>query len=134
MIQVYNSIPEHTRMTADPFSEDLVYLWDVRRMKGKIIVDELEIPGKVCRGYILLQESKKDWTIRGFFVDQQCRNQGIGSALLDKVDEIVSKSKNKICYVNITEGAESIYIRHGFQILGPRSDFPTQVKAKKVYD
>ena len=133
-LKVLEKIPDSVRSICDPFSRDLVYLWDARYMKGLVILDEIEIPGKVCRGYILLQESKKDWTIRGFFVDQQCRNRGIGSKLLEKVDEIVSASKKKICYVNITEGAEDIYLKHGFTILGRRSDFPTQFRAKKTYD
>lgn len=130
---VHNLIPETARAIQDPFSQDLIYLWDARYMKGKVFTVETYEEPVECLGYLLLQESKKDWTIRGFFVQDQYRGHGIGDGLLTCVDDFISESKKKVCYVNITRGAEGSYLRHGFEILGPRVDFPDQVKAKKVY-
>ena len=97
-------------------------------MKGKVFI--ISKDGKYC-GYVLLEEGKR-WTIRGFFVVPEYRNQGIGSRLLSLVCQFVD-GKKQDCLVNITKGAEKIYINYGFEILGPRTDFPDQVKAIRHY-
>lgn len=114
-------IPEAIRQIDDPFSRELIELWDIRHMKGKTFyVGD--------RGYILLQDCRKHWTIRGFFVQPEDRGKGLGSVLLANVCDFVDGQRQD-CFVNITKGAESIYVRHGFEIIGPRLDFPDQLRA-----
>ena len=124
-IQVSKEVPAGVRNIDDPFSRELIELWDMRYMKGKtfFVAD---------RGYILLEDCKKHWTIRGFFVRPEERGKGLGSDLLANVCDFVDNQEQD-CFVNITRGAESIYIRHGFEILGPRPDFPDQLRAIRRY-
>lgn len=126
--EIWDTIPDPVRNFEDPFSRELIDLWDRRYMKGKVFL--VSEDGKYC-GYILLEEGRK-WTIRGFFVQPGCRNRGIGSRLLSLVCQFVD-GKKQDCLVNITKGIEKIYIDHGFEILGPRLDFPDQVKAIRRY-
>ena len=122
---VLDKIPESIRQINVPFSRELIELWDIRYMKGKIFFVE-------NKGYILLQDCKKHWTIRGFFVQLEERGKGLGSVLLANVCDFVD-SQRQDCFVNITKGAENIYVRYGFEIIGPRPDFPDQVRAIKRY-
>lgn len=121
---VSETIPDSIRQIDDPFSKELIELWDMRYMKGKVFWLE--------EGYILLQDCKKHWTIRGFFIRPEARNRRLGSMLLTEVCKFVGRKKQD-CWVNITKGAESIYVRHGFEIIGPRPDFPDQIRAIRRY-
>ena len=126
--EIWDIIPDPVRNLEDPFSKNLIDLWDKRYMKGKVFL--VSEDGKYC-GYVLLEEGRK-WTIRGFFVQPGYRNRGSGNRLLSLVCQFVD-GKKQDCLVNITKGKEKIYIDHGFEILGPRSDFPGQVKAIRRY-
>lgn len=122
---ISDKIPEAIRQIDDPFSRELIELWDMRYMKGKVFCVE-------DKGYILLQDCRKHWTIRGFFVQPEFRGKGLGSVLLANVCDFMEQQKQD-CFVNITKGAESIYQRFNFEIIGPRPDFPDQVRAIRRY-
>lgn len=77
-------------------------------------------------GFILVQKSEEDWTIRGTFVSEWVRGKGVGSLLLDQTIKDFRKSGKECFWVNISEGAESFYLKHGFQLLAKRKDFPDQ--------
>ena len=78
-------------------------------------------------GFILVQKSKEDWTIRGTFVSEWVRGKGVGGLLLDQTIGDFRKSRKECFWVNISEGAESFYLKHGFQLLAKRKDFPDQI-------
>ena len=122
---ISDKIPEAIRQIDDPFSKELIELWDIRHMKGKIFYVE-------DKGYILLQDCRKHWTIRGFFVQSEFRGKGLGSVLLANVCDFMEQQKQD-CFVNITKGAESIYIKYRFELLGPRLDFLDQIRAIRRY-
>lgn len=125
VVSIKVDIPESLRQINDPFSQELIELWDERHMKGRTFYVE-------NKGYILLQDCKKHWTIRGFFVQAEDRGRGLGSNILANVCKFVDSQKQD-CFVNITIGAENIYIKYGFEILGPRPDFPDQLRAIRRY-
>lgn len=127
-VEFWDRIPESVRDFKDPFSKELIELWDRRYMQGSIFLASMD--GEY-RGYVLLEKGTK-WTIRGFYVQPEYRNRGIGNSLLKLVCQFVD-GKKQDCLVNITKGAEKIYIHNGFEILGPRLDFPDQVKAIRRY-
>lgn len=102
----------------DPFVEEIYNLWKERNMKGYV----LKIQGK---GFLLLEDKREEseMVIRGFYVKPEHRGQGIGKALLECLVEHV---KNRFIWVNITEGAESLYESVKFRILGRREGYPDQ--------
>lgn len=120
--KILNSI----RAFEDTFSQELINLWDSRKLQGKIfyILNSKREPV----GYILLEEQLKYDVIRGFYVKSDYRNLGYGTHLLEVVDDYV-KSLPKNVLVNITKGAEGVYVREGYKLLGPREDFPDQIRA-----
>lgn len=65
------------------------------------------------------------------FVSPEARGRKIASRLVQYVQRVV-KDQSKVLYgekaiwVNITSGAENIYTRLGFKVLGTRKDFPDQ--------
>lgn len=122
---ISDKIPETIRQIDDPFSKELIELWDIRYMKGKIFYVE-------DRGYILLQDCEKHWTIRGFFVQSEFRGKGLGSVLLANTCDFMDRQRQD-CFVNITKGAENIYEKYRFELIGPRPDFPDQVRAIRRY-
>ena len=78
-------------------------------------------------GFILVQKTEEDWTIRGTFISDWARGKGVGSLLLGRVIADFQNSGKKCLWVNITEGAEGFYLKHGFQLLTRRKDFPDQI-------
>lgn len=102
----------------DPFVDEIYSLWKERRMMGYVM--------KIERvGFLLLEDKRElsEMVIRGFYVKPEHRNKGIGKILLKCLVEYV---KDKFIWVNITEGAENLYIKEKFKVLGRRKDFPDQ--------
>ena len=125
----------------DPFAKELINLWRERDLKGYAILYRDAIAkqekGLVSydlspvRGFILVEKSpgSEVATIRGLFVEPEARNRSIGSRLIRYVQQVVKQKASygeKAIWVNITLGAENIYTRLGFKILGTRKDFPDQ--------
>jgi GNAT superfamily N-acetyltransferase len=130
-IYMSEQIIKELRDISDPFSQELIKLWDDRKLTGKVFY---MLDGLTCIGYILLDTSNRSrWTIRGFFVQGQYRGRGFGQKLLQSATYYCT-NLHKDVYVNITKGAENIYRNEGYELLGPREDFPDQIKAvKKAY-
>lgn len=116
-----NFICQEIRDIPDPFSKELVRLWDERNLKGQIFSEWEE---KEVSGYILVENTltKDHVTIRGLFVCEQCRGKGVAKQLLHCVKSFYSRP----IVVNITEGVERLYESVGFVIVGTRKDFPDQ--------
>ena len=71
-------------------------------------------------GFILLQDtSRKLKTIRGTWINERFRRQGLGEALLKLVQSECEHESVDIL-VNITKGAEGFYEKNGFEIVGQR--------------
>lgn len=115
------------RSIKDSFSEELINLWDFRKLSGTVFY-AFDESLKDCLGYILVEEQKDHVTIRGFYVKEECRGNGHGTTLLKAVDDHYC-FLGKDIYVNITKGAENLYVKEGHELLGPREDFPDQIKA-----
>ena len=129
VITLSEQILPGVRAIQDPFSQELIKLWDDRKLEGKIFYALNERWEPI--GYLLLDTVVRDrWTIRGFFVREDYRGQGYGKKLL-QVATYFCKSFDKDTFVNITEGAEKIYLDEGYEILGRREDFPDQFRAVK---
>ena len=114
------------RSIEDPFSKEIIHLWDDRKMQGKLYWFQ---KGKLPLGYILMQEEGEINTIRGLYVVPEARGKGIATKLLRKVCDIEDAREVRVIVVNITEGAENVYIRNKFKLLGKRKDFPDQIIA-----
>lgn len=94
-------------------------------MEGRIFQINEEGTEEVA-GYLLLETAGDTVTIRGLYICEGFRRQGIGNRLLSKCIQYVEQTGRKHMYVNITEGAERFYQKYGFTILGVRKDFPDQ--------
>lgn len=127
----------------DPFAKDLIDLWNKRGLKGYSVLyrDAIARNNKGLVSYTLsrvlgfiLVERKGSGpvTIRGLYVSPEARGRCIGSRLIQYVQKISKQDQEghvygeKAIWVNITSGAENIYTRLGFKILGTRKDFPDQ--------
>lgn len=119
-------IPKAIRDIEDPFSKELIDLWDSRKLKG-LVFSEYDEEGIVS--YILLEDRGEVATIRGFFTVPRSRGKGYGTQLLQTVCDLCDSFGKKTIVVNITKGAQNPYIRTGFVPLGKRKDFPNQVLA-----
>ncbi len=75
----------------------------------------------------LLQDtSRKLKTIRGTWINERFRRQGLGEALLKLVQSECEHESVDIL-VNITKGAEGFYEKNGFEIVGHRDDFDMNI-------
>jgi len=118
------TVPGYLRTIQDPFSQELIGLWDSRKLEGKIYTlrDEEKLVG-----YILVEELGPECTIRGFYILPEFRGQGYGTGFLISVCKILEKREGRgPIYVNITDGAQKVYTECGFIILGRRKDFTDQ--------
>lgn len=116
----------------DNFSKELVKLWKDRQMSGTVFsVCENTKKRSPTLGYILLEETKNRHTIRGFWVSKDYRGKGLGTELLNSTCAWCDTFGVSEIFVNITESSQNIYIyqNQGFKIIGPRQDFPEQLKA-----
>lgn len=78
-------------------------------------------------GFILLQDnSPKYKTIRGTWVSENFRGQGVGEKLLSTVLQGY-KHRDVDIVVNITPGAEGFYEKYGFKIVGKREDLDMNI-------
>lgn len=127
-VEIRDRIPEAIRDLENPFSKELIGLWDRRYIQGLIFI--LRDQGQY-QGYILLEQGKK-YTIRGVFIWDNVRYEEFEQKLLEEVCRFLDIKKQN-CLANITKGAEKIYLDHGFEILGPRTGFLDQVKAIRRY-
>lgn len=117
-------VPEILRTIQDPFSQELIELWDNRELEGKIYT--LWDNGDLV-GYILVELTGKKCTIRGFYIISDFRGKGYGTGFLNSVCRILETNENRgPIIVNITSGAEKVYELTNFNILGTRKDFPDQ--------
>lgn len=121
----------------------MVDLWTERNLEGYAILYRDAIASRrkglvsynlsPVQGFILVEVSpvREAVTIRGLFVSPEARGRKIASRLVQYVQRVV-KDQSKVLYgekaiwVNITSGAENIYTRLGFKVLGTRKDFPDQ--------
>ncbi len=129
MIRRSLRIPKDVQAIEDPFSQELCRLWNSRDMQGFVFTvrDSENIPV----GYALLEDFGRTCTIRGLFVCEDYRRHRVGSRLLHHVLESCALEGRDKLLVNITDGAEKIYEREGFRILGRRVDFPDQQLATR---
>ena len=67
-------------------------------------------------------EQGPDWTIRGTFTGTNYRGQGIAQRLIEEVKKDFLERGTGILWVNITNDAESLYLKTGFNIYGKRTD------------
>lgn len=118
-------IPQEVRENVDSFSKELFDLWDKRELAGKTFYVEED---RRVISYVMVEETHiPDMVIiRGFYTVPDKRNLGIGADLLDY---IATRYQQIPAIVNITEGAEGLYLRKGFQLAGRRSDFPGEIVA-----
>ena len=65
-------------------------------------------------------------TIRGTWINERFRRQGLGEALLKLVQSECEHESVDIL-VNITKGAEGFYEKNGFEIVGHRDDFDMNI-------
>lgn len=100
-----------------PFSLELMNLWNDRKLRGVIYL----LKDKTGAFAILFLE-KKDMhasTIRGLFVQEDHRRQGYGEYLIRLATH---EHGDRGVIVNITQGAEKVYQKQGFEILGLRPE------------
>lgn len=127
----------------DPFAKELLDLWNKRNLKGYAVLyrDALAKQNKglisydlsPALGFVLVEKKEGIATIRGLYVSPEARKRSIGSRLIQYVQRTAKQDHleghvygEKAIWVNITSGAENIYTRLGFKILGTRKDFPDQ--------
>lgn len=118
------SIPLGLHTVKDPFARDLLDLWESRKAKGTVYTVYLY---SLPVGFILLENSsRKLRTIRGTWVNENFRGQGIGEFLLKTILQEYEHQPVDIV-VNITKGAEGFYEKYGFKIVGHRDDFDMNI-------
>lgn len=122
-------IPSNILNIRDSFSQELVKLWLERNLSGKVFWF-IDSRGSTV-SYIMVEEMGEINTIRGFYTEPSFRNQGIGSELLQTVYDYYEALGARAMVVNITKGAERIYEKQGYEILGTRKDFQDQKIATK---
>lgn len=121
-------VPTNILSIEDSFSQELVKLWKERGMSGKIFwYDDQE----TVVSYVMVEEGGEINTIRGFYTTPLFRGKGLGSELLETVYSYYEALGARGMVVNITEGAEKVYEKQGYTILGTRKDFPDQKIAIK---
>lgn len=82
-------------------------------------------------GFLLVQYNAPNLqTIRGLWVEEKYRKQGIGKFLMEALFEETDKAGVET-KVSITEGAQEFYRKFGFEIGERREDFPDQVRATR---
>ena len=124
--QIYKTqlIPFTFKSIEDEFAQELLDLWNSRNMKGSVYTAYLY---SLPVGFILLQDtSRKLKTIRGTWINERFRRQGLGEALLKLVQSECEHESVDIL-VNITKGAEGFYEKNGFEIVGHRDDFDMNI-------
>ena len=116
----------------DPFSKELIDLWQSREMSGLIFSLHEDVRTMTpTLGYILLELKGSKATIRGFWVDKRYRGKGHGSELLKAVKGYCLVQDCSELHVNITESEENIklYEKMGFRMISRRTDYPDQIHA-----
>lgn len=106
----------------DSFSKELQELWLDNSRKGFIYII---YNNNIAIGYLMYDDHS--W-IRGFYIASNYRGHGYGTLLLKHCCEDIA---DKVIKVNITRGAEKLYINEGFTIMGPRKDFDNLLIAFK---
>ena len=133
--QILNDVKE-------PFAKELLDLWNRRGLRGYAVLYRdaiaknhkglISYTSSPVLGFVLVEKKEGTTTIRGLYVSPEARKRSIGSRLIQYVQKISKQDKEgyvygeKAIWVNITSGAENIYTRLGFKILGTRKDFPDQ--------
>lgn len=128
MRSVPSTLRREIAFCADKFATELLDLWESREMKGWVYVAyEYTIP----TGFLLVEYNTCNLqTIRGLWVKQSFRGQGLGRFLMEALFEETDKAGVET-KVNITEGAEKFYQKFGFEIGERREDFPDQIRATR---
>lgn len=66
------------------------------------------------------------WQMRGMAVDESARGTGVGTALLDAVDQVVASSDfSTLNWCNARLVAKGFYERHGWKVESELFDIPT---------
>ena len=116
------------KISKDKFAKELVDLWETREMKGDVYTAYLYT---IPIGFLLVQYNAPNLqTIRGLWVEEKYRKQGVGRFLMEALFEETDKAGVET-KVNITEGAQEFYKKFGFEIGERREDFPDQIRATR---
>lgn len=107
----------------NPFVQEIVELWRDRGLKGTVYVLKETRQDRVAAFLLLEQRPGKASIIRGLYTYEDFRRQGCGSYLIRLA---VRENGQNGVIVNITAGAEKVYQKLGFKVLGRREDFKTQ--------
>lgn len=82
-------------------------------------------------GFLLVEYNSLDTqTIRGLWVEERYRGEGLGRFLMETLFEETDPA-GVTTKVSITDGAQKFYEKFGFEIGERRTDFPDQVRATR---
>lgn len=117
-----SSVPSNLIGVKDAFLQEIVDLWNDQNKRGKIYTYYLYT---IPVGTLMVEENGEDWTIRGTWVAEEYRKEGIGRRMLEDLKSKFDSSKiASRLWVNITPQAEGFYKKLGFRIPGYRVDTP----------
>lgn len=122
-IKVLVTVGTKTEDFLEKEAKGLLDLWESRKKTGVFFTYEKD---NIPVGFLILEIGKKCNTIRGLYVKEAHRKQGIGEMLIRAA---IGLSGETFLWVNITKGAEKLYTKLNFTVLGERRDFPDQVVA-----
>ncbi len=111
------SIPIYIQNCKDQFVQELIELWNRYNRHGTIYVYKHQ----VIKGFIMVEQGS-DWTIRGTFTGTNYRGQGVAQRLIEEVKKDFLEQCTGFLWVNITNDAEQLYLKTGFNIYGKRTD------------
>ena len=68
----------------------------------------------VGRGHF---NNAENWQIRYMAVSEKCRNKGVGTTILSKLEQEAGKQGAKKIMLNARENAIKFYKKHGFKVI-----------------
>ena len=121
-------IRKETQIAKDKFAQELLDLWESRNLRGSVYVVYLYT---IPVGFLLVEYNSLDTqTIRGLWVEERYRGEGLGRFLMETLFEETDPA-GVTTKVSITDGAQKFYEKFGFEIGERRTDFPDQVRATR---
>jgi len=88
--------------------------------------DDSAVVGYICYGPAPLTEGT--WDIYWMAVDRERQGQGTGSALMEKAEEEIKRSRGRMAVIETSstpayEGARRFYLGHGYEVIARVLEF-----------